>query len=242
MSESPVLDRVRALVEPIVSDLRLDLYDIEQRGGTLRITLDAPGTTPEGKGGVDLEQLALATRLISRELDHHDPVPGRYTLEVSSPGLERNLRRPEHFARVVGQIVNVRLTRPDSDGRRRFEGRLVASDDTSATLLVTPDKGGEPGEHTVALASIERAKTVFVWGPAPKPGKRGSKAPARRRAPGPHDELDPEPVQPGDELTDDELTDDFDDDTDDEFTDDFDDFDDDFSDDPEPDETDQETP
>jgi ribosome maturation factor RimP len=71
--ESPVIERVRSLVAPIAADLELDLYDIEQRGGTLRVTLDTPPGSP---GAVDLDKLALATRLVSRELDHDDPVAG----------------------------------------------------------------------------------------------------------------------------------------------------------------------
>ena len=94
--ESPVLARVRQLVAPIASDLGLEVYDVEQRGGTLRVTLDTPPGSP---GGVTLDNLALASRLVSRELDEHDPVPGRYTLEVTSPGVERTLRTPAHFAR-----------------------------------------------------------------------------------------------------------------------------------------------
>jgi ribosome maturation factor RimP len=90
MTDTPMIQRVRELVHPIASDLDLDVYDIEQRGGTLRVTLD---TRPGAPGSVDLEQLSLATRLISRELDHADPVPGRYTLEVTSPGVERHRRR-----------------------------------------------------------------------------------------------------------------------------------------------------
>lgn len=165
MADSPVLERVRALVAPIASDLQLDLYDVEQRGATLRITLD---TRPGTDGGVDLEQLALATRLISRELDHHDPVPGRYTLEVSSPGIERPLRRPEHFVRAVGERVSVRLVAPDDSGRRRIEGELTAADDTSITLAT------DDGAVTVPVARIDRARTVFDWTPAPKPGKAGA--------------------------------------------------------------------
>ena len=190
MAESPVLDRVRLLIAPIISDLQLDLYDIEQRGGTLRVTID---TKPGSPAGVDLEQLALATRLISRELDHTDPIPGRYTLEVSSPGVERALRTPAHFARALGADVTVRLAAPNADGQRRFEGRLVAADDTTATVLT------DTGERVVALADIERAKTVFAWGPTPKP--TGKKQPAVA-APGAAD-------APGDEdLDDDELDDD----------------------------------
>ena len=82
-----VVERVHPLVAPILADLGLELYDLEHAGGILKVVIDRDG-------GVDLEEIALATRLISRELDHSDPIPGRYTLEVGSPGLERPLRRP----------------------------------------------------------------------------------------------------------------------------------------------------
>ena len=92
MTEQSTIERVRALVTPIITDLHLDLYDLEFRGGTLRITVDTPPASP---GGVDLDVISLATRLIGREFDHHDPVPGHYTLEITSPGLERTLRIPD---------------------------------------------------------------------------------------------------------------------------------------------------
>lgn len=201
MAESPVLDRVRALVTPIASDLQLDVYDIEQRGGTLRITLD---TRPGADGGIDLEQLALATRLISREFDHTDPIPGRYTLEVSSPGVERTLRTADHFARAVGERVTVRLVGPDDHGRRRHEGTLVAATDTEITLAVD----GE--QRTLPLSRVERAKTIFEWGPAPKPGK-GPK-PAKRPAATPVDAAGAadQDEEPGDEELGEELDGEFD--------------------------------
>src|SRR5690606_34666432 len=124
---------VRALVDPIATDLDLDVYDIEQRGSTLRITLD---TRPGSPGGVDLQQLALATRLINRELDHNDPVPGKYTLEVTSPGVERSLRTPAHFQREIGKTVTVRLADVTAE-QRRIEGVLVAADERTATIRVT---------------------------------------------------------------------------------------------------------
>jgi ribosome maturation factor RimP len=160
VSESPVIQRVRDLVDPIASDLELDVYDVEQRGATLRVTLDTP---PESDGGVDLDKLALATRLISREMDHTDPVPGRYTLEVTSPGVERNLRTPAHFQREIGKTITVRLADVSSD-QRRVEGVLLAADDTTATV----------DDRVIALADIDRARTVFVWGPKPKPGGKGT--------------------------------------------------------------------
>ena len=158
---STVLERVASLVAPIISDLGLDLYDLDFAGGTLRVTLDTP---PGQESGVSLDTIAIATRLIGRELDHSDPVPGRYTLEVTSPGLERPLRTAAHFARETGKEIAVRLVAA-IDGRRRVQGLLVRSDASTATVVV------DGAEFTFPIDQVERAKTIFVWGPAPKPGK-----------------------------------------------------------------------
>ena len=167
MSDASNLKRVRSLVEPIIADLKLDLYDLEFRGGTLRITIDTPPGSP---GGIDLEAIALATRLIGREFDHHDPVPGHYTLEVTSPGLERTLRTPEHYQREIGKTIAVRLRDTVNVGRR-VQGTLIAADAKSATIRLDTASPDGIDERTVAFDQIDRARTVFVWGPAPKPGK-----------------------------------------------------------------------
>jgi ribosome maturation factor RimP len=148
---------------------------VARRGGTVRVTLDTP---PGSEGSVDLDQLALATRLISRELDHTDPIPGRYTLEVTSPGVERALRTPAHFQREIGKVLNVRLADVGAD-ERRLRGELVAADDTTATIRV--DVGAESVDRVIELSSIDRARTVFEWGPQPKPGGKG--APKKKRKP-----------------------------------------------------------
>lgn len=193
-TDTTVIRRLRELVTPIASDLQLDLYDIEQRGATMRVTLDTP---PGSERSVDLDQLALATRLISRELDHADPIPGRYTLEVTSPGVERALRTPAHFQREIGKTVALRLANVDAE-QRRFEGVLVAADDTTATVRVA--EGNDISERVVELASIDRARTVFEWGPQPKPGGKG--APKKnvdksttKHADGGSPELTPKPQQ-----------------------------------------------
>jgi ribosome maturation factor RimP len=179
-TSSPLLDRVRGLVEPIVADLGLDLYDLEQRGGTLRVTID---TRPGSPGGVDLDQIAVATRLISRELDEHDPLPGRYTLEVTSPGVERALRTPAHFRREIGKRITVRLADATVE-QRRLEGLLVAADESTATLRVGVLVDGAPDDRTVEIAGIDRARTVFEWGPQPKPGgpRSGARSSDRHRS------------------------------------------------------------
>jgi ribosome maturation factor RimP len=147
------VERIRPLVAPIIADLKLDLYDLEYNGGVVRVTIDKPG-------GVDLEDIALATRLISREFDHSDPITGRYTLEVSSPGLERNLRTPDHFQRVIGWNVNVR-TLPSVEGERRVAGVLAEAGAKTILITIVGDKNLT--ERRLGYHEIERAKTVFEW-------------------------------------------------------------------------------
>ena len=153
-----VVERVRTSVAPLLTDLGLEIYDIEHGGGVLRISVDKPG-------GVDLDAIALATRIVSRQLDHDDPIPGRYTLEVTSPGIERVLRTPEHFERAVGEVVNIR-THPDVDGDRRARGELLSVDADGITVRL------EDGtQRTISFEEIERARTVFEWGPGASPAQ-----------------------------------------------------------------------
>lgn len=154
-------DKVRDLAASLVADLGASVYDVEQAGAVLRISLERPE-------GLDMSVLTEATRRISAELDSVDLVPGPYTLEVSSPGLERPLRTPAHFAGAVGERVKVK-TRPGVEGDRRVEGRLTAASGESVT--VTTDDGAE---RVLGLGDIERANTHVDWSPPPKPGSKGS--------------------------------------------------------------------
>jgi len=169
MSDTNTLKKVERLIAPIVTDLQLDLYDLEFRGGTLRVTIDRPAGVDES---LDLEAIALASRLIGRELDHDDPMGGHYTLEVTSPGLERTLRIPGHFQRSIGKTVALRLrdiVTPEGErSERRLQGVLVAADERSATIQLND---AAQTERIVPYEKIDRARTVFEWGPAPKPGK-----------------------------------------------------------------------
>jgi ribosome maturation factor RimP len=165
MSAETEIDRVHALVDPIASDLELDVYDIERRGSTIRISLD---TLAGSESGITLDTLSLATRLISREMDHEDPITGHYTLEVTSPGLERPLRTPAHFQRAVGKVVTVRLRDSKADPRR-LGGLLVAADGETVTIRMTD---GDGADRDVRITDIDKARTVFEWGPKPKPGKQ----------------------------------------------------------------------
>ena len=148
-------DRVREIVAPLVAEADLDLYDLELEGGVLKVLVDAPG-------GADINVISKLSRAISRSLDEHDPIDGKYTLEVGSPGLERPLREPSHYATAVGTTVKVK-TKPGVDGERRVEGTVTAADDTSVTVE-SPDGT----QRTLRYEDIERARTTFEWGGAPK--------------------------------------------------------------------------
>ena len=144
------IERVRETVEPLVASRGLSLYDLELSGTTLRVMVETG----------DLEVIESLTRAISHALDEADPIPAHYTLEVSSPGLERPLRTPTHFAGAIGSPVRVK-TRPDVEGNRRVDGVLTAADDNTITV----------GDRTLRYDEIERARTVFEWTSTPKPGK-----------------------------------------------------------------------
>jgi ribosome maturation factor RimP len=118
--ERSIVQRVWEITEPLITHEGFEIVDIEYqregRGTVLRFYLDR-------EGGVGLNELAPLSRRISDVLDVHDAVPGSYTLEVSSPGINRRLRRPDHFRRYIGRQVRVRTVMP-LDGRRSFVGRL----------------------------------------------------------------------------------------------------------------------
>lgn len=147
----------------LLSPLGLDLYDVEFERGSLNVIVTK-------HGGVDLESLTKANRTISEWLDANDPIPGRFTLDVSSPGLERRLRTPEHFTSAIGEVATLRELRKDAP-TRRLEGTVLAADATSVTL-----HDHEHGDVTVSLDSIERARTVFTWGSEAKPTPSRGKA------------------------------------------------------------------
>jgi ribosome maturation factor RimP len=158
-------DELFATIRPVLETARLELVDVELRSGVLVVTVDRPG-------GVDLEALTDANRAVSALLDELDPIPGRYTLEISSPGVERTLRTPDHFARAVGETVTVK-TRPQVPGERRLRGELLAADGDGLELAV---EGSAGGTIRLAYSDIDRARTVFVWGPEPRPGSRSKTA------------------------------------------------------------------
>ena len=147
-------------LSPVLEARGLDLVDVELKGAQLTVFVDR-------EGGIGLDELGEATRDVSAALDEIDPFPGRYTLSVSSPGLERRLRTPAHFARAIGETVTVRFDSGTADVRR-VTGTLQSADE-SGCVLTGPEV--PEGELRVAYDQIERARTVFAWGPEPRKTK-----------------------------------------------------------------------
>lgn len=162
----PERDRIAAAIEPVLASIDLELFDVELTGSgrarTLRVTVDRDG-------GVDLDTITAASERISPVLDADTGLAGPYALEVSSPGLERPLRRPDHFRRAVGETVSVKTRAPVGEVRR-LRGQLLEAADDGIVL-----DAGE-GTERVRYDDIVQARTVFEFGPAPKSGKSKKRA------------------------------------------------------------------
>ncbi|MDD2955130.1 MAG: ribosome maturation factor RimP [Oscillospiraceae bacterium] len=132
MAKKNTVTVVTELVAPVAEELGLILWDVrfEKEGASwyLRIFIDKPE-------GVDINDCEAMSRRVSPMLDEADPIPQSYCLEVSSPGIERDLRQDWHFEQYLGWPVNVRLIRP-VEGVRDFIGELSAHEDGKITVLL----------------------------------------------------------------------------------------------------------
>jgi ribosome maturation factor RimP len=145
---------LEAQVGPVVERAGLELVEVSfgRQGGrrVLRVVVDR-------EGGVDLDAIAEVSERISRRLDVEGFDPGAYSLEVSSPGVERPLRRPQDYVRKVGEKVKVKTSEPH-DGSRTHTGTLVGADEDGVVIAT------EHGERRLAYGEIASARTVFEWG------------------------------------------------------------------------------
>ncbi|KAF1691665.1 ribosome maturation factor RimP [Pseudoxanthomonas koreensis] len=195
---------IAELLRPTVESLGLDLLGIEYLpapgGATLRLYIDVPAG--EGAGDarvVTIEDCESVSREVSAQLDVADPISGNYTLEVSSPGLDRPLFGAAQFARFIGEQAKVGLKLPQ-DGRRRLQGRILRVEGGNVVFEL------DGSEFTAAVDNIDKARLVPDWAalglapnkyspsnkgkPAPKPGNGSNgKQPSNKPAAGkPHAE------------------------------------------------------
>ena len=141
------------LVRPVVEGAGLELVDVAFRRESGRRVLSV---VVDRDGGVDLDTIAELAEKVSRRLDVEGFAPGPYALEVSSPGIERSLKRPNEFQRCVGETLKVKTTAP-IEGRTNVTGALVSADDDAIVV------GTEAGEVRVRYAEIANARTVVDW-------------------------------------------------------------------------------
>lgn len=143
-------EELKQLLEPAIEGLGYELIELEARvggkDGVLRVFIDS-------EKGIDLDDCETVSRQISTLLDVEDPIPGRYSLEVSSPGLDRPLTKAEHFRRFAGEDIRVKLSVP-LEGRRNFRGAIRGVDDDSVEVEVDGEL------HRLPMARIASARLV----------------------------------------------------------------------------------
>ena len=154
MAYSKVERIAHDLAEPIAREAGCYVYDVEyvKEGGFwfLRVLIDKEET------GVSLDECESVSKLLSRALDGTDPIPQNYYLEVSSPGVDRKLKRAEHFARYVGELVEISLFAP-LDGQKHFAATLLGF--TDGVIRVKT----EEREYKIPQKDAAAVKLFFEW-------------------------------------------------------------------------------
>ena len=145
--------KVEELLEPIISNLQYDLYDViyakEGKEYYLRIIIDKPD-------GIDINDCETVNNAINDILDEADYIKEQYFLEVSSPGIERILRKEKHYMNQIGNEINIKLFKP-IEKQKEWNGILAEYNDKEITLKVNEK------EIKIDLKDIALAKTIFNW-------------------------------------------------------------------------------
>lgn len=166
--------QIAKLLAPTIESLGLELLGIEYLpapgGATLRLYIDVPGEERH----VTIDDCESVSREVSAQLDVEDPISGNYTLEVSSPGVDRPLFTAGQFARFVGEQAKVTLKLPQ-DGRRRLQGRILKVEEETVHVEVE-GQGGVMQEVAFGMGNVEKARLVPDWaalGYAPSKDTKG---------------------------------------------------------------------
>ncbi len=147
-------EKVEKLVEPIIEKIGYDLYDVEYakegKNYFLRIFID-------NEKGIDLNDCEKVNDSITDILDEANYIKEQYFLEVSSPGVERTLRKDKHLKQNIGQQINIKLFKKDENGKKEYLGKLKEFDDLK--IIIEQDKN----EIQIERKNISQIKTVYNW-------------------------------------------------------------------------------
>lgn len=150
------VDQIRAVAERVVHAHGLELFDVQLRretiGWVVRVFIDKPGPSGTPEDSIGIEDCAAVSREMSAILDVEDPLDRAYTLEVSSPGLDRPLRNEADFRRFQGRWAKI-VVDPAIDGQKHFRGRIEGVQDDAVLFLAEGNKA-----HRLPLSAITRAK------------------------------------------------------------------------------------
>jgi ribosome maturation factor RimP len=146
-------DLLATLIEPTLAGMGYELVRVVVAGRD-RPTLQVMIERPDG-AAITVDDCEIVSRALSAKLDVEDPIASSYTLEVSSPGIDRPLVRPKDYQRFAGHVARIEARAPIA-GRRRFTGRIVGADDTRQRIAV------EEGEVEIPFAEVARAKLLLT--------------------------------------------------------------------------------
>ena len=150
MKNTPLEHKLVRIVEPVISDMGFNLVLLEFKGGVLQILAEEPKT-----GNLSLDDCTAINKMLSPLLEVEDPIPGAYTLEISSPGIDRPLMKAEDFAKYAGYEAKVELDE-SMNGQRRFRGKIVGVENEFVTMLV------DKVEHRIEIGAMKKARLVLT--------------------------------------------------------------------------------
>ena len=177
-TEIDTLARLIEIAEPVCEGAGYELVDLQYQRGphgwVVRVFIDQLHGPAAGTGGnISFNDCEHLSRELSAVLDVQDPIPYAYSLEVSSPGFDRPLRKVEHFRRHLGEQARITLHRPQ-DGRKNFQGTLLSADDETIEIEV------DRKPHRLPRADVATARLVPDWD-ALMAGGQGSKESKKRQ-------------------------------------------------------------
>lgn len=151
MKQTPLEHRVSDIVRPAIEDLGFELVLVEFKSGILQILAENPKTS-----GIGLDECSAISKVISPLLEVEDPIAGAYTLEISSPGIDRPLIKADDFDRFRGFEAKVELDEPTKEGQKKFRGVVLGHKQGYVGIVV------DGVEHHLELANIRKARLVLT--------------------------------------------------------------------------------